>query len=587
MAQLGDRLSGRVARGARLGLVGAALSAGSPGICPRFPVLVGGEQLTFQAEPPAPEGQPWQWSVVEPDLGWVEPESGRYTAPRVSEPRRAHVRAARPGQLATTTVTILPREPFEGPVAWPFCIPGTTRRFGEGFLVQSWCPDCCRTGGQRLVVSYDQPVTLTWPPLPGAERELLSWREGDAFHCREVTGQGSATFRPRAPVSKCTLERLAPGPGERRWRSCLQVFGVKVRGLLPFAGEPGAQGCTDDRGQAARLREPMGLAMLGGALHDPARYVVADAASHTVRRLTPDGEVEGGWGRDLEPGHRDGAPEVARFRRPTFLTVDRWFSVPAPWQVPDAFLVSDTGNHVLRRVDAQGRVTTLAGGPGQAGMRDAARPLEARFHHPQGLAMDRDGTIYIADQGNQVIRKLARSGAVSTLAGSPGVPGSRDGCGPEARFDHLRGLALAWDGNLYVADGHTLRRVSPEGQVTTVLGLAGQPGYRDRPEAGDPPLNGVPCLHDPCGLSSAGDELLIADPGNHAVRSWHLRTGTLTTLAGDPACGLTRFGRLREARRDVFDDACGALARPRAVIRCEGGDLLATTDACVVNLVRD
>ena len=375
-------------------------------------------------------------------------------------------------------------------------------------------------------------------------------------------------------------ESLARGSEAGVWLSHTHAFWVCVEGLFPFAGVPGASGCADDYGLAARFREPVGLAMLGGGLHDPARFVVADAGSHRVRKLACCGTAVGGWGRDQEPGHRDGGPEEARFRGPTFLAVNRWFKEPGPWQYSGEFLVSDTGNHVIRRVDAQGVVTTLAGTPGQAGWSDADQPRAARFHDPQGLVMDAEGEVWVADQGNHVLRRIAREGGVTTFAGLPGVPGDEDGTGPGARFRHLTGLALSLRGDLYAADGHAIRRISPAGQVTTVLGLAGRPGFRDRPTQDEPALAGVPCLRDPCGLCVRGPELLIADRGNHALRAFDLRTGTLTTLAGEPASGRIRFSPLQRG------EACAALEAPRAVAACEGGELLITTGPCVVELVR-
>jgi DNA-binding beta-propeller fold protein YncE len=94
--------------------------------------------------------------------------------------------------------------------------------------------------------------------------------------------------------------------------------------------------------------------------------------------------------------------------------------------------------------------------------------------------VDRRGTLYVADAGNRTIRKITASGQVSTLAGSHFGNGSADGRGPAAQFDMMYGVVLDRDDNLYVADSgnNAIRKVSPEGVVTTVAGLAHEGGIR-------------------------------------------------------------------------------------------------------------
>lgn len=123
--------------------------------------------------------------------------------------------------------------------------------------------------------------------------------------------------------------------------------------------------------------------------------------------------------------------------------------------------------------------TTLAGrasngsedGPGE----------QARFNGPVGLAADASGNVYVADRDNHTIRKITPMGIVSTLAGSPGIWGSADGAGPAARFDSPEGVGVDAAGNVYVADtgNHTIRRVTPDGVVTTIAGQAGKEGTVD------------------------------------------------------------------------------------------------------------
>lgn len=138
---------------------------------------------------------------------------------------------------------------------------------------------------------------------------------------------------------------------------------------------------------------------------------------------------------------------------------------------------TDFQMHAIRRLSAAGDLTTVAGIEGSRGSEDGPGQT-ARFNFPEGLAMDRAGNLYVADSLNHTIRKIAPDGAVTTIAGSPGAIGSNDGAGSAARLNLPAGLAVDDTGNLYVADAGncTVRKVSPAGIVTTVAGSAGACG---------------------------------------------------------------------------------------------------------------
>jgi sugar lactone lactonase YvrE len=103
----------------------------------------------------------------------------------------------------------------------------------------------------------------------------------------------------------------------------------------------------------------------------------------------------------------------------------------------------------------------------------------ALFNYPTGVATDGAGNVLVADGDNRIIRTITPAGVVSTLAGTAGTVGHADGTGAAASFGYPQGLATDASGNAYVADsqGSTIRRVSPLGAVTTVVGLAGQQGF--------------------------------------------------------------------------------------------------------------
>jgi hypothetical protein len=115
--------------------------------------------------------------------------------------------------------------------------------------------------------------------------------------------------------------------------------------------------------------------------------------------------------------------------------------------------VADAGNHTIRKVTPGGGVTTLAGLAGNPGSTDGTGSA-ARFRSPAGVVVDADGNVYVADGGNETIRKVTSGGAVSTLAGLAGSPGSADGTGSGARFSSPHGVAVDSVGNLYVADSN-------------------------------------------------------------------------------------------------------------------------------------
>jgi len=124
-------------------------------------------------------------------------------------------------------------------------------------------------------------------------------------------------------------------------------------------------------------------------------------------------------------------------------------------------------------------VSTLAGTPDAIGGDDGAGAA-ARFRYPSAEAVNAAGTVYVADSGGCTIRAVTPDGGVTTLAGTYATCGSADGTGAGARFGSPLGLALDDAGNLYVADAvnHEIRKVTPAGVVTTVLGAPHQAGIR-------------------------------------------------------------------------------------------------------------
>lgn len=185
----------------------------------------------------------------------------------------------------------------------------------------------------------------------------------------------------------------------------------------------------------------------------------------------------------------------------------------------------------LRAVLNTGAVSTLAGAVGSPGSSDGAGSA-ARFHHPTGIAVDAGGTVYVADHSSSVIRRISPAGVVSTFAGMAGNRGSADGQGSAARFNYPYGLAVDAAGTLYVADqnNHIIRKISPAGAVTTLAGLATYHGSTDGPGASAR-------FNSPAGVAvDAAGTVYVADQGNHTIRKI-TAAGVVTTLAGRALSG--------------------------------------------------
>ena len=273
----------------------------------------------------------------------------------------------------------------------------------------------------------------------------------------------------------------------------------------------GAVTLTVGGGVAAVLQYPAGIAM-----DNSGNLYVADSSNNTIRKITPSGSVSTLAGSSGTAGKADGTGASAQFNQPAAVTVDSAGNV----------YVADTGNSTIRKITSSGVVSTLAGSSSNRGSVDGVGSA-ASFNAPAGVAVDGSGNLYIADTFNATIRKITSAGVVSTLAGQAASRGEADGIGGAARFNYPNGITLDATGNLYVADTYndTIRKVTPDGIVTTIAGSAGISGSSD--------LTGIYALfNQPTGV--AGDSsgnLYVADAANSTVRKISVN-GAVTTLAG-------------------------------------------------------
>jgi sugar lactone lactonase YvrE len=308
---------------------------------------------------------------------------------------------------------------------------------------------------------------------------------GDQFKCVVTAGSASVTSNP---------EKLTVG-----------TFGVTT-----LAGWPGAAGRADGKGRVARFSYP------GGVRADAAGNIfVTDSYNNTVRKVTPSGVVTTVAGVPGKSGSQDGPVATALLGSTAGVAVDGAGNL----------FVADDGNATIREVSVSGIVTTLAGMAGQTGEVDGVGSA-ARFTDPQNLAIDGAGNLYVADGVANVIRKVTSGGSVTTFAGS-GVPGGADGSGTTAQFNFPTGVAVDAAGNVFVADAgnDTIRKITPAGVVTTVAGAAGNAGAADG--TGAAASFNAP---DGVGVDAAGN-LYVADSANDTIREIS-PSGVVTTLAG-------------------------------------------------------
>jgi sugar lactone lactonase YvrE len=361
--------------------------------------------------------------------------------------------------------------------------------------------------------------------------------------------------------------------------------------LIVLAGTAGGPGLVDGQGAAARLSmgsdsglavaadgtvyigantlirriSPAGVvstwasgfnAVAGMALDAAGNLFVADSGNQRIARVSAAGVVSTFAGSGVE-GSADGAAGVAQFSFPVGVAVDAAGNV----------YVADLGNELIRKVSPAGAVKTLAGQPGfgNRGYQDGPG-AQARFNSPGQLALDASGNLLVADQDNDAVRTVDAAGNVGTLARvtAPGglavrnasvyistnhtviritagvstlVAGLADtdrgakpasnGTGGEARFSAPGALGLDPAGTLYVGDGATVRKVTPDAVVSTLAGAFDVfPGSADGAAA-------AARFSDPDSVALDGSgTVYVSDYNNHTVR--RIAGGVVSTLAGVP-----------------------------------------------------
>ncbi|MFD2582669.1 DUF6443 domain-containing protein [Pedobacter vanadiisoli] len=272
-----------------------------------------------------------------------------------------------------------------------------------------------------------------------------------------------------------------------------QIKKVTALGVVTTLAGSTSPGSTDGTGSAARFQHPSALAV------DAAGNVfVSDQQNHKIRKITPSGVVTTFAGSG-SPGFANGTGTGASFYSPIGLAFD----------ASGNLYVADYSNHRIRVITPSGVVSTFAG-TGSAGSSNGSA-LSATFRNPMGVAVDASGNVYVADRLNHMIRKIS-GGTVSTVAGN-GSMGSASGYGTSATFQYPNNLAIDASGNIYVADqqNNMIRRIDVSGYVSAFAGTTSSGS-----------INGTGSgvrLNSPYGLSiDSQGTLYVAETGNQDVR---------------------------------------------------------------------
>ncbi|MGI5526075.1 SMP-30/gluconolactonase/LRE family protein [Streptomyces syringium] len=279
---------------------------------------------------------------------------------------------------------------------------------------------------------------------------------------------------------------------------------VTPNGIITTVAGNGTAGFVSDGGPAVAtpLNQPGDV-----VVDDAGNLYIADLVNHRIRKVSPSGVITTVAGNGEAGYVSDGGPAIAtRLHYPHGVALDREGNL----------YISEWSGHRVRKVNRNGIITTVAGNGTAGYVSDGGPAIATRLHTPDGLAVDREGNLYIAEYGNHRVRKVTPSGIITTVAGN-GVAGYVSDGGPAiaTRLHGPRRVAVDEGGNLYISDqeNHRIRRVGPDGVITTVAGN-GTAGYVDDggPAAGTR-------IYQPQGvaLDRAGN-LYIADYANHRVR---------------------------------------------------------------------
>ncbi len=291
--------------------------------------------------------------------------------------------------------------------------------------------------------------------------------------------------------------------------------------VTTIAGEGGIVGSTDSIGPRASIStflQPKGLKQ------DSARNLYVVDGNLAIRKITAAGDVVVIAGKiGVVGGFVDGNGTTARFESLREITMDSSRNLYV------------TDKESIRKMDIAGNVTTIAG-TNTAGYLDGPGTT-ARFSSPAGISLDSSGNLFIADYGNNVIRKIdAVTNVVTTFVGSLlTTAGSLDGTGNAATFNRPMGMDIDTNNNLYVFDsgGYIVRKITPGGVVTTIAGQAGMSGSTNGNALTTAKFSAGRGL----AVDPTGKNIYLCDTPNQLIRKIDIAAGIVSTFAGTGGFG--------------------------------------------------
>jgi sugar lactone lactonase YvrE len=307
-------------------------------------------------------------------------------------------------------------------------------------------------------------------------------------------------------------------------QSMNRIRKVDINGVITTVAGNGIAGDRGDGGPAAeaQLDSPVGV-----ATDTQGNLYISDTWNQRVRKVDRNGMITTVAGNGLYGYSGDNGPAIqAKLNQPEGIFVDSSGNL----------YIADSSNYRIRKVDPSGIITTVAGSGERGDGGDGGSATEAKFWYPSDVTVDREGNLYIADWGNYVIRKVNRNGIITTVAGNrtKGYNGN-DGPATQAQLDGPTSVAVDASGNLYIADSgnHRIRKVDKDGKITTIAGsYMDEMGYGDFWGDGGPAIKAALSFPSRIALSPSG-EIYISDYWNDRIRLVTNRRGTITGLVTD------------------------------------------------------
>ena len=396
----------------------------------------------------------------------------------------------------------------------------------------------------NTLLPYRTMVIAIVLAISGSEAVL---GDGTGYTISTIAGSGERGFGgDGGPATKGLLNRPCAVAVDAESNLYIADYGnnrirkVRRDGTITTLAGTGEAGYAGDGGLAvkAQLQGPYGV-----SVDQHGNVYVADQRNHRIRRITPDGTIASVAGTGRRGFSGDGGPATAASLAGADATVA---------DSDGNLYIADTQNHRIRKVSADGTITTIAGSSqGYSG--DGGPAVRAQLNFPAALALDSAGNLYVGDFRNHVVRKITRDGIIHTVAGS-GKRGFNGDNIPATKADlnEPGGVAALPDGSLIIADGVNcrVRCLGPDGVIRTIAGT-GRKGYSGD---GGPARDADLSILDILAVDRDGN-IFVADHTNNRIRKLTpTRAGAAAGIGRSTATLADRIKKLDEEYQHLNDD---------------------------------